>query len=227
MDLRGLCRDPSHLLPGVNEPFHRLMGPTEGNGETSGESGRELSAPSDATLLGRVAAGDREAFAALYERYRRRVFTYFVRMVADAGTAEELTDDVLLEVWRGAKSYRSRSSPSTWIFGIAHHKALNEFRKKREAPMEADEVARRLERGPSQDEEVGKGDLARIIKRLLPTLSPEHREVLELTYYQGLSVQEVADVVGCPVNTVKTRMFYARQRLKALLLAAGVAGEAG
>lgn len=185
MDLQGLRRDPSHLAQ-AREPFPRLMRPTEGSGGRSGESGRGLSAPSDATLLERVAAGDREAFAALYERYRRGVFTYFVRMLADAGTAEELTDDVLLEVWRGAKSYRGRSSPSTWIFGIAHHKALNEFRKKREAPMEADEVARRLDRGPSQGEEAAKGDLARIIKRLLPRLSPEHREVLELTYYQGL-----------------------------------------
>ena len=173
-------------------------------------------------MLRRVAAGDREAFKALYERYQRRLFCYLVKMVNDQGRAEELTNDVLLEVWRGAKTYQGRSSPSTWIFGIARHKALNELRRKGDVPVEPEALLQVTDPHPGPGHEVERADLARLMKAALTKLGPEHREVLELAYYQGFSIQEMAEILRCPANTVKTRMFYARQKLKEILPAMGV-----
>ena len=204
--------------------MHLLMGLTKESGDRSRGGASRLFAPSEAGLLRRVAVGDREAFVALYENYHPRLFRYFIKMLRNEGRAEELAQEVLWEVWKGAKGFQGRSSPSTWIFGIAHHKGVNELRRKKEEVVEPDALLHVADphRGPA--EAVEASDLARLMKEALAKLSDEHREVLELTYYQGLSIREIAEILDCPVNTVKTRMFYARQKLKAVLLAMGVTG---
>lgn len=204
--------------------MHLLMGLTKENGERRGAGASRPFAPSEAGLLRRVAVGDREAFVALYENYHPRLFRYFVKMLRNEEQAEDLAQEVLWEVWKGAKGFQGRSSPSTWIFGIAHHKGVNELRRKREEVVEPDALLHVADprRGPG--EAVEASDLVRLMKEALAKLSDEHREVLELTYYQGLSIRAIAEILDCPVNTVKTRMFYARQRLKVVLLAMGVTG---
>lgn len=162
-------------------------------------------------LLGRVQRGDREAFAELYRQYHPRLFGYLLRILASAATVEEVLDDVMLVVWKDARKFQGKAAVSTWIFGIAYRKALTALRKDHRYQSG-------LDRGADIDALAGDAPRhAEWIRAGLLQLSPDHRQVLELTYYGGFSYQEIAEIAGCPVNTVKTRMFHARRRLKVLL----------
>ena len=178
----------------------------------------------DLDLIRRVASGDREAFRALFEAYQQSVFRYLVRLMRDEAVARELTNDVMIEVWKGAARFEGRAKVRTWIFGIAHNKAVDFLRKRSELPWDEKAAETLVDDGPSPLESTAQGDLRRLVLGLLDRLSPEHRAVIQLTYYEGLSVREIAEAVDCPEPTVKTRMFYARKQLKALLAEAGVAG---
>lgn len=176
----------------------------------------------DQALVARIAAGDRAAFERLFREYGERVFRYTCRLITDAARAEEVTNDVMLEVWKTAARFEGRSKVSTWILGITRHLALNAVRRKQldtvdvdDAPAVADESA--VPAAVSHDRDVLKTALTKALGRL----STDHRDVIELTFFHGLSYQEIADVVGCPENTVKTRMFHARKQLKGYLAAAG------
>ncbi|HEX9942718.1 MAG TPA: sigma-70 family RNA polymerase sigma factor [Thermoanaerobaculia bacterium] len=176
-------------------------------------------------LLRRVAAKDRKAFEALYHLYYRRLFGYLLKLTRRADLVEEVLNDVMLAVWKGAPGFDGRSRPSTWIFGIAYHKALKALARRPEQPEETE--------GPepvdSEEPEslAARRELAGVLGRALGTLSPEQRAVVELTYYYGMAYQEIAEIVGCPVNTVKTRMFHARRRLRELLPGLGVSSHTG
>lgn len=178
----------------------------------------------DHALIRRVADGDREAFRALFEAYQQPVFRYLVRLMRDEAVARELTNDVMIEVWKGAARFEGRAKLRTWIFGIAHNKGVDVLRKRSELPWDEKAAESLVDDGPSPHEMAAQGDLRRLVLGLLDRLSPEHRAVIQLTYYEGLSVREIAQTVDCPEATVKTRMFYARKQLKALLAEAGVAG---
>ncbi len=131
----------------------------------------------------------------------------------------------MLEIWRGAKRFRGESKPSTWMFGIAANKVRKAI-KKRPPPQEGLEtVEARADERETQDGETYRSELREKMRMAISKLSPEHREVLDLTYYQGLSVKEIADITDCPPNTVKTRMFYARKRMGAILQEMGIGGE--
>ena len=178
-------------------------------------------------MLARVADGDRLAFERLYALYAPRLFAFVIRMVSDRERTEEVVNDVLFEVWRRAGTFRGEARVSTWIFGIAHHRALNALRV---AGPRFVEDSNALEQLP--DPKPGPGETlaarqyhARLVEAIRQ-LSPEHREVLELTLQHGFSCDEIAAIVGCPVGTVKTRMFHARGRLRTLLGAAGITAEA-
>ena len=172
---------------------------------------------SEEDWLGRIAVGDRSAFEQLYQKYHRRVFGYLFRMVDRADAAEELTTDVMLEIWKSAKRFRGDSQVSTWIFGIARYKALSWRRKADSRWTDIDEASDVPASVESQDEVLIRGDLRARIRAKLGQLSRKHQEVMELTYYQGFSCEEIAKILGCPRNTVKTRMFHARKQLRALL----------
>jgi RNA polymerase sigma-70 factor (ECF subfamily) len=177
----------------------------------------------DSALVTRIAAGDRAAFELLFTRYGERVFRYAHRLISDVTKAEEVTNDVMLEVWKTAARFEGRSKVSTWILGITRHLALNAVRRKTldtvdmdDAPEPGDDLAE----APSltHDREV----LGRGLREALGKLSPDHRDVVELTFFHGCSYQEIAEIVGCPENTVKTRMFHARKQLKGLLAGTGL-----
>jgi len=162
-------------------------------------------------LFSRVRRGDRGAFSELYKQYHPRLFGYLLRVLANPATVEEVLDDVMFVVWKDARKFRGRAAVSTWIFGIAYRKALTAIRKDRRYQSG-------LDRGAEVDAIAGESpQYAEWIRAGLHQLSPDHRQVLELTYYGGFSYQEIAEIAGCPVNTVKTRMFHARRRLKVLL----------
>jgi RNA polymerase sigma-70 factor, ECF subfamily len=183
--------------------------------------------PSDDTvLLRRVAAKDRKAFEALYHLYYRRLFAYLLKLTRRVELVEEVVNDVMLAVWTNAPGFDGRSRPSTWIFGIAYHKGLKALARR---PPEADHDAEPPEPVERDEPEslLARRELAGVLGRALTALTPEHRAVVELTYYYGCSYQEIAAIVGCPVNTVKTRMFHARRRLRELLPGLGISSHAG
>jgi RNA polymerase sigma-70 factor (ECF subfamily) len=150
------------------------------------------------------------------------VFRFVVRLVRDESVAEDLISDVFLDVWRQAGRFEQRSAVSTWLLAIARFKALSALRRK---PDEAlDEEAAEAIEDPSDDPEVAvaKKDRSAVIRECLGGLSADHREIIDLVYYHEKSIEEVAQIVGIPENTVKTRMFYARKKLAELLKAAGI-----
>jgi len=181
-----------------------------------------MQSDSDQDLIDRIAKGDRLAFRALNARHNVRVFRFILRFVRDEGRAEDLIGEVFLDVWRQANRFDGRSSVSTWILGMARFKALSSLRKPVEDALDDDKAGAIEDEADTPEVVAQKVDKAAAIRRCIDRLSPVHREIIDLVYYQEKSVLEVAEIVGIPENTVKTRMFYARKKLQELLAAAGV-----
>jgi RNA polymerase sigma-70 factor, ECF subfamily len=181
-----------------------------------------MQATSGEVLIGRIANGDRLAMQVLFARHHVRVFRFVVRLVRNETTAEDLISEVFLDVWRQAGRFEGRSAVTTWLLSIARFKALSALRRRPDEELD-EETAGAIE-DPSDDPEVAleKKDKSAIIRKCLTGLSAEHREIIDLVYYHEKSVEEVAEIVGIPENTVKTRMFYARKKLAELLKAAGI-----
>ncbi len=181
-----------------------------------------MQATSDEVLIGRIANGDRLAMQVLFARHHVRVFRFVVRLVRNESTAEDLISEVFLDVWRQADRFEGRSAVTTWLLSIARFKALSALRRRPDEELD-EETAGAIE-DPSDDPEVAleKKDKSATIRKCLTGLSAEHREIIDLVYYHEKSVEEVAEIVGIPENTVKTRMFYARKKLAELLKAAGI-----
>jgi RNA polymerase sigma-70 factor (ECF subfamily) len=178
---------------------------------------------SDEALIRAIAAGDQRAMHALYVRHSVRVYRFVLRLTQDTSIADDLVSEVFLDVYRGARGFKAKSQVSTWLLAIARNKALSAMRVRLDEQLD-DEMATAIA-DPADDAETtaDKRDRCAIIQRCLSKLSPIHREVLDLVYYHERSVDEVSQIVGVPVNTVKTRMFYARKRMGSLLAAAGLA----
>lgn len=177
----------------------------------------------DVALLARIADGDRTALRELYVTYYHPLLRFIYRITGRLELAQEGVNDVMLVVWRNAASFARRSSVSTWVMGIAYRKALKLLAASRRwseriAGAPFDEAVERLEASPGQSDE---GELRDLLDAALRHLSAEHRAVVELTYFYGCSYEEIAAIAACPVNTVKTRMFHARAKLKKLLPALG------
>jgi len=179
-------------------------------------------ATSDEVLIGRIAKGDRLAMQVLFARHHVRVYRFVLRLVGNPSVAEDLISDVFLDVWRQADRFEGRSAVSTWMLAIARFKALSALRKRPDEELD-EETAEAIE-DTSDNPEVAleKKDKSAVLRQCLQKLSPEHREIIDLVYYHEKSVEEVAEIVKIPENTVKTRMFYARKKLAELLQAAGV-----
>ncbi len=178
----------------------------------------------DVVWLERIANRDRKAFEKLYREYGPRVFRFAVRMIRDETRAEEVTNDVMVEIWKSAGKFQGRSAVSTWIFSIARHRALNAVRRKT-LPMtnidDAPEPQDDREDPLASTDQSTTGDL---LRTAIEQLSREHREVIELTFFQGLNYREIATIVECPEGTVKTRMYHAKKQLGPLLTSMGVTG---
>jgi RNA polymerase sigma-70 factor, ECF subfamily len=178
---------------------------------------------SDAALIAKVAAGNRLAMQVLFARHHARVYRFILRLLGSEPAAEDLTSEVFLGVWRHAHRFEARSSVTTWLLAIARYKALAELRRRPE--LACDEAAAQTG-DPADDPEATFAIKHRgeIVRDCLGRLSRRHREVIDLVYYHGKSVQEAAAILGIPGNTVKTRMFHARKNLSELLAARGVMG---
>ena len=173
----------------------------------------------DVALLSRIAEGDRNALRQLYGTYYHPLLRFIYRITGRLELAQEGVNDVMLVVWRSSRAFGGRSSVSTWIMGIAYRKALKLLAASRRwttrfSGVPFDEL---VERSDALAEQSDDGDLRDLLDVALRHLSAEHRAVVELTYFYGCSYEEIAAIAACPVNTVKTRMFHARAKLKKLL----------
>lgn len=169
--------------------------------------------PDERELLARVSARDLQAFEKLYRIYQPRLARFLIAIVQRPQLVEEVLDDTMMVVWQTAANFRGSSKPSTWMFSIAYRKALK-ARAKWPDPVEDEEYDTRVSNEPGPDEEVHHQRLHDALIEAMSHLSPEHRAVVDLTYFHGMGYREIADIVECPVDTVKTRMFHARRRLK-------------
>ena len=179
-----------------------------------------MSDADDRRLLERIARRDRVAFETFFRAHGSSVHRFVRDLVRDDGLAEELTSDVMVEVWRSAGKYGGRSRARTWVFGIAHHKAIDALRKRRATLVPLDALLGAAGDAESPEAAALRAEERRRLDGALASLSPEHRAVLELTYVEGFSQKEIADIVDCPLATVKTRAFYAKQRLRDALATA-------
>ena len=176
----------------------------------------------DDVLIGRIANGDRLAMQVLFARHHVRVYRFVLRLVRNEATAEDLISEVFLDIWRQAGKFEGRAAVSTWMLGIARFKALSALRRKPEAELD-DETAERIEDDADDPETtLAKKDKSSQLRQALNGLSNDHREIIDLVYYHEKSVEEVAEIVGIPAATVKTRMFYARKKLSELLKEQGI-----
>jgi RNA polymerase sigma-70 factor (ECF subfamily) len=176
-----------------------------------------MNGPTDQTLIEAIAGGNQVAMRTLYERHSTRVYRFILRIVCNATRAEDLLSEVFTDVWSQASRFEGRSQVSTWILSIARFAALSAIRRRDDAAL--DETAMELleDSADTPEEAVLKEDRSAQVRRCLVQMSPEHREVIDLVYYHEKSIEEVADIIRAPKNTVKTRMFYARKRLAQLL----------
>ncbi len=180
----------------------------------------------DADLIGRAAEGDARALEVLYDRYSRVVFSFALRIVGDRQLAEELLQEVFFRAWQQGSAFRaSRGTFVTWLLSITHNMAIDEVRKRRRRPQKADSeepetvLAAVADTGAGSDveDEVWLGALRETIATALDTLPAAQREAIELAYFQGLTQREIADRLGEPLGTIKTRMRLGIQKLREAL----------
>jgi RNA polymerase sigma-70 factor (ECF subfamily) len=177
---------------------------------------------SDKVLVQLIAEEDKRALKLLYVRHHDRVRRFVTHLTGNESTAEEVVNEVFLEAWRHAAEFEGRSQVATWLMSIARFKAISECRRRSEAQL--DERSAAIIEDPSDTPAVSmdKRERGDILQRCLAKLTPLHREVINLIYYQGKKIEEVARSTGAPINTVKTRMHHARLRMAELLAEAGV-----
>ena len=177
---------------------------------------------SDETLIGRIAAGDKLAIRTLFERHHVKVYRFVLRIVRDAPLAEDAVSETFIDAWQHADRFEGRSSVSSWLLGIARHRALDAARRRPTESLECDAAQNAVDPARNPEAELGQKDMGAVVARALAALSREHAEIIDLVYYQEKSIREIAEILGIPENTLKTRMFYARKRLAALVATAGV-----
>jgi RNA polymerase sigma-70 factor (ECF subfamily) len=179
---------------------------------------------SDEALMGCIAARNEAALRVLFARHQVRIYRFVLRYVADRQLAEDVVSEVFLEVWCRAARFEARSLALTWLLAIARRKALSVRRRRSGEPLD---VAAAIA-DPADDPELAarRKNQGEVLRACLARLSTAHREIVDLVYYHGMSVAEVAHIAGIPENTAKTRMFHARKHLHALLAAVGIAHSA-
>jgi RNA polymerase sigma-70 factor (ECF subfamily) len=191
-------------MPSVNRP---------GISVEAAPSSRQTSGSEDLRLLSLVLQQDRSAFEELYRIYHPRLTRFLLNLVRRPTLVEEVLNDTMMVVWEKADSFNGASKLSTWIFAIAYRKAMKGLRRQDEA-IEDQGAEWRASLDASPEEESGRQRMTVLLMRAVDELSPMHRAVVDLTYFHELGYREIAVILECPVNTVKTRMFHARRYLK-------------
>jgi len=172
-----------------------------------------------------MAAGDESALRGLYAAYGRRLYAYALRLAGDAAVAEEALQDSLLAAWNGAGRFRGDAGVLTWLLGIVHHQALNAVRRKRLPAADLEAAAEVKDEASLPAERAEAADRRRALAACLRQLPREQQAALTLVFFEGLTLAEVAQVCGCPVGTVKSRLSAAKTHLRRALAAVGLEAE--
>src|SRR5215217_3339074 len=176
----------------------------------------------DEALIRRIARGDKCAMQVLFARHNVRVYRFIARLLGDSAPAEDLVSEVFLDVWRKANQFEGRSQVSTWLLGIARYKALTHLRRRTVDQLDQEAAHAIEDPADSPHSVLEKKDEGVLLRKALTQLSPAHREIIDLTYYHERSMEEVSEILQIPEATVRTRMFYARKHLAALLKTCGI-----
>lgn len=184
--------------------------------------GQSLSSFLDNQIVRLVLDGHEDAFAELYHRYSRDIYSYILRLVPNPSVADDLLQEIFVAVWQGLENFKSESSVKTWLFQIAHNKIMSWMRTYYRDRELVEEKARNLEKAPTTAEQTIINWQAEMVQMAIGELSPNHRAVVELFYFMGLSYAEISEVVVCPVGTVKSRMSHALQNLNGILTMYGL-----
>lgn len=171
----------------------------------------------DLLLLKRVAVKDGLAFEELYRSFYPQLSRFLTRLLCRQELVEELVNDTLFVVWEKAGDFQGRSKVSTWIIGIAYLKGIKALDRLKMMPEQQAAPMKEVEELEADSSQIKKLGMQDWLRSGLMQISPEQRSVVELTYFFGCSYLEIAGIMDCPVNTVKTRMFHARRRLEKLL----------
>jgi len=181
---------------------------------------------SDEALITQIAGGNKLAMRAVFARHQVKIYRFALRIVRDTSLAEDVVSETFIDAWQHADRFEGRSTVSTWLLGIARHKALTAANRRPTESIDCEMAQNVVDPGGDPEAELGRKDRGAVIRRCLEKLSSEHAEIIDLVYYQEKSIKEIVDILGIPENTVKTRMFYARKRLAALVAAEGISRAA-
>lgn len=165
-------------------------------------------------LLQKIAAGDEAAFSGFYRLYEARLYRFIKSKLNDSFEAADILNETFLEVWRKAASFEGRSKVTTWLFGIAYYKTMDRLRKKKPFLTDEDNAPEIADESPDAMACLLGAEDADHIRYCLGRLKQAHRTVLELAFFEDMAYGEIAQVAGCPENTVKTRIFHAKQLMK-------------
>jgi RNA polymerase sigma-70 factor (ECF subfamily) len=176
----------------------------------------------DQILIEAVAGGNKQALEQLFARHSARIYRFVLRITGNAALSEDIVSEVFLEVWRRPGRFEGKSQVSTWMFAIARNKALQALRSRGQKPSDEDGAADVVDGADDPEAVLHEKSRSIVLRKCLSRLSPIQREIVDLVYYHEKSVAEVAQIVGIPTGTVKTRMFRARSRIAELLAEAGL-----
>jgi RNA polymerase sigma-70 factor (ECF subfamily) len=166
----------------------------------------------DVRLIERIVQRDLRAFETLYRAYHPRLTRFLTNMLRRPHLVEEALDDTMMVVWKRPEKFNGTSKVSTWIFAVAYRTALKARSRVQDPVSDADVPEPVFEGTPEQD--LNQRQTQAVLLKAMDHLSPEHRAVLDLTYFHDIGYREIAEILGCPVGTVKTRMHHARKHLR-------------
>jgi RNA polymerase sigma-70 factor (ECF subfamily) len=181
-----------------------------------------LDQPSDESLIEAIAQGEKGAMQVLFRRHNVRIYRFIVGLARDDSLAEDLVSEVFLEVWRKADRFEARSKVSTWLLAIARHKTYTALGRRADLQLDEGFAATIEDAADGPGGILDKKDRGAVLAHCLTRLSPAHREIIDLVYYHEKKIEEVAQITGIPLATVKTRVHYARKRLAEFLKEEGI-----
>lgn len=183
------------------------------------------SADALAALIGQIANGDRSAMASFYVALERQLYQFIRSRLNDPFRSQDILQEVFLDVWRGAGRFEGRSSVRSWVYGIAWRKVIDVHRANKRLSF-SDDLPEQEDESPTAFSQIGEQQEAHSLRSCLGGLKEDHRTVIDLAFYRDLSYREIAEVLGIPEGTVKTRVFHAKQLLQHCLVQSGIKGMA-